>query len=444
MKMNERVAAAVRMLAEECVALEWGGVPESVRDRTLMVVFDTLGVMLTGAGTDEVRALGALYPEGGPAPLVGFSRMVGVEASCLVNGFSVCSLELDEGSKYARGHPGAHTIPAALSLAPGHSGSVWLSAVLAGYEVAARFGMATRLAPGVHPHGTWGATGAAAAAALLANRDAERIAAAIDTATGLTLAPHFDSALDGHPVRNLWVGAANVFGVTAARLAAAGLAENHGTASGTYGDLLGDLDEAYLTVPFGDRFEILNGYFKRHASCAYTHPAADAVLKMLDGAHINTGDIASVRVETFGIAAALNRTEWPTRLAAMFSIPYVVAVVLRDGAFPPAATDGDRRRDPEIRRIANAVSVDVAEEFNRRLPEHRGARVTVVFGNGTEVSAEVAQPVGDAAHESFGWGELRSKMEGLIGTDRSSSLERAVLGLESGSTDDLIQTLMEV
>lgn len=442
--MNERVAAAVRSLAEQCGSLEWAHVPEPVRDRTLMVAFDTLGVMLAGSRTEEARALAGRYHEIGSAPLVGFSRRTSVEGSCWVNGFSVCSLELDEGNKYAGGHPGAHTIPAALSLGHGKSGATWLSSVLVGYEVAARFGRATRLAPGVHPHGTWGATGAAAAAARLTDLDTDGIAASIDAATGLTLAPHFESALDGHPVRNLWVGASNVFGVTAARLAAAGLGQVFGTASDTYGDLLGEFDETEITIPFEDRFEIMHGYFKRHASCAYTHPAADAALKAVGTSQLDVGDIASVRIETFSVASALDGTEWPTRLAAMFSIPYVVAVVIRDGAFGPSATDRGRLADPEISRIAEAVSVVGTEEFDSRLPERRGARVIIVLRDGTKISAEVDQPVGDAAFEAFGWDQLRHKTTGLIGPDRTSTLERAVLALEDGSVDTLIESLEEV
>jgi len=442
--MNDRVAAAVRSVADQCASVGWSDVPEVVRDRTLMVVFDTLGVMIAGAGTKEVQDLSAQFSEGGSAPLIGFSRRTSVDAACWINGFSTCSLELDEGNKYAGGHPAAHTVPAALALGPGHTGGQWLSAVLSGYEVSARFGRATRLGRGVHPHGTWGATGAAAAAARLSNLDVDGIAAAIDAVTGLTLAPNFESALDGHPVRNLWVGAANVLGVTATRLAAAGVREVHGTAAGTYGGLIGELDETCLTVPFSTRYEIMHGYFKRHASCAYTHPAADAVLKLYEDSRIAMDSIESVRVETFGMAAALNSTEWPTRLAAMFSIPYVVAVALREGEFAPCATDEGFRSDPEIGRVANAVSVVATEEFDVRLPDRRGARVTVALSDGTERSAEVEQPIGDAAHQPFGWTELRAKMVGLIGTDRAMLLEQAVRDLEAGSFDEFSDALEAV
>jgi 2-methylcitrate dehydratase PrpD len=442
--MNDRVAEAVQTVAEQCSSIEWVDVPAPVRDRTLMLLFDTLSVMIAGAEINEVKAFAAQYTEAGSAPLVGFSRRTSIEASCWINGTSVCALELDEGSKYARGHPAAHSIPAALALGDGHAGSLWLAAVLGGYEVAARFGRATRLGTGVHPHGTWGATGAAAVAARLADLDTNEIASAIDAAAGLVLAPHFESALDGHFVRNLWVGAANIHGIAAARLAAASSAEIHGTASLTLGDLIGQLDETMLTTPFESRYEIMSGYFKRHASCAYTHAPADAVLDLLHASEIEPDAIESVEVETFSIAAVLDRKEWPTRLAAMFSVPFVVATMIREGEFGPSASDRNRRNDHDIARLAHSVRVYASDEFNDRLPERRGARVTVVLRNGTEKSAEVDQPVGDSAHHPMGWDEIRRKSASLIGSDRSLALERAVRELEHGSVDDLTDTVVAV
>lgn len=154
--------------------------------------------------------------------------------------------------------------------------------------------------------------------------------------------------------------------------------------------------------------------------------------------------IESVVVETFSIATALDGTEWPTRLAAMFSIPYVVATVMREGEFGPSASDWDHRRDQGIQRLAHRVTVVATDEFNNRLPERRGARVTVVSRDGTEISAEVEQPIGDAAHQPMGWGEIRAKSASLIGSDRSEVLEQAVRDLEYGSVDELIDALVEV
>jgi len=436
--MTETVADAVRTLGARSQELIWAEIPDQVRDRTLLVIFDTLGVMMAGAATPEVQALADHHPETGSAPLAGLGRWGSAFDSCWVNGFAVCSLELDEGNKYARGHPAAHVIPAALACGD-HDGKSWLVAVLAGYEVAARFGRATRLHHGVHPHGTWGATGAATTAAKLTGLDTDGVAAAIDAATGLSLAPHFESAFRGHPVRNLWVGAANSAGLAAARLAGAGTDRVDGTAATTYGDLIGTFDPVPLTVPFEERFEIMDGYFKRHAACAYTHPAADAALMLFEqDRRIKVEEVSSVSVETYQIASTLNRLEWPSRLAAMFSVPFVVAVTLLEGSFGPTATDEHHRSDPEVRDLAERVAVTATDEFERRLPERRGARVSVEMRDGSRRSAEVEQPVGDAAGQPFGWDQVRTKLTDLIGSERVADLERTLRDLESESIAPLL------
>jgi 2-methylcitrate dehydratase PrpD len=276
----------------------------------------------------------------------------------------------------------------------------------------------------------------------LAGLDSDRIAAAVDAAAGLALAPHFESALSGNPVRNLWVGAANTAGLAAARLAAGGMAVPGDTASFTLGQVLGDFDPTPLALPLAERFEILGGYFKRHASCAYTHAPADAILAMRENGPFEPDDVETVTVETFAIAAGLNRTEWPTRLAAMFSIPYVAAATLLDGSFGPEASSNARRADPVLGDLARRVEVKATDEFENRLPERRGARVTVQMHDGSKRSAEVEQPVGDSAHHPLGWDEIRTKLSDLVGTDRTTRLETTVQALPTQPVDTLLEELL--
>ncbi|HSI93830.1 MAG TPA: MmgE/PrpD family protein, partial [Jiangellaceae bacterium] len=253
------LTAAARELGAFAAELKLGSVAEPVRQATDLMVLDSIGVIVAGMRTDELRALlHQLDPPSGPARLIGAGRNAPVEAATLLNGTAACVLELDEGNKHARGHPAAHVLPIALSVGASMdaSGEAVLTAFLAGHEVAARFGRATQLAPGVHPHGNYGATGAAAAAARLLGLDADGIAAAIDAAAGLALAPPFKSALAGSFVRNTWLGVAGTHGLLAAQLAAAGLATVDGTAAASLGGILGSLDAVPLTERLGERYDI--------------------------------------------------------------------------------------------------------------------------------------------------------------------------------------------
>lgn len=415
-----------------------------LREPLTRTLLDTLGVTVAGALTAETQALVAAWdPPPGPARVFGARQRTVPETAAYLNGVSAVTLELDEGNKYARGHPASHTFPAALAVAQARdaTGPELAAALLAGYEVASRFGRATRLHPGIHPHGNWGTAGAAAAVARLMGLDGPTVAATLDVASATVLATPFEAALAGNAARNGWVGASNVSGIAAARMAAAGITGTDGLAGATLGGILGEFDTGELTTGLGERFDIERGYFKRHASCSYTHPPADAVLEILNGnPDLRHERVERITVETHSVAAPLNRTACPTRLAAMFSIPYVVSVTLVTGGCGPAAFDDSRRADPTVRRLMGVTRVVGTEEFDRRLPEERAARVTITLDGGTSLAAEVPNPVGDVAYHPFGIGEIREKLDGLLGRGAGEALEALARNLlECGSVDGALE-----
>ena len=248
--VDTTTARATAALGEWGSALRWSEVPAPVAQRLRLVLIDVLGVMLVGAREPEQQRLVEAWDlPPGPSPVVGGGRLTSVEAAAWLNAAALVRLELDEGNKYAKGHPAAHGFPAVLALAAAKDspGEDLLASLLAAYEVASRFGRSTTLRPGLHPHGSWGVPGAAAGCARLLRLDGDATAAAIDTASGMPVAAHFASALDGNRVRDAWMGAANLAGLSAARMAAAGVATNTGTAALSLGEILGTFDPERLT-----------------------------------------------------------------------------------------------------------------------------------------------------------------------------------------------------
>ena len=80
----------------------------------------------------------------------------------------------------ARGHPASHIVPTLLALAQsdGRDLEAVMGALVAGYEVGARVGMALGgFNPHLHDAGSWACVGAAAGAAhLLSEGDADAVA----------------------------------------------------------------------------------------------------------------------------------------------------------------------------------------------------------------------------------------------------------------------------
>ncbi len=427
-------AAALADLGAFTARLRWEALPDAVRDKAVLVVADLLGVTIAGARTTECRALLAAWdPAPGRASVIGAGRLTSADDAAWLNGTAACTLELDEGNKHAQGHPAAHLLFAALATAQTidntTTGAELLTAVVAGYEVAARFGRATRRRPDLHTHGHWGTAGAAAAVGRLRGLSAAEIAAAIDAATGLIYVTPWGVVLAGSFVRNLWIAGANVSGLIGARLAAAGLATPAGTAADTLGGVVGGLDPAELTLELGARFDITGGYFKRHASCSYTHPAADAALSLQHAHQLTAGDVAHVLVETHRLGMPLAPLSTQSRLAAMFSLPYVVAVALLDGVAGPESFDDDRRRDPAVLDLASLVEVRHDLELDRRLPAERATRLTITLTDGRRLTAEQPNPVGDADHHPFGAADVRAKLERLLGTPTAATVLEAAAAL---------------
>lgn len=425
---------AVARLGEFATRVDYEALPEQVRERARLVLLDLLGVAVAGARTPELRALLASWnPADGPARLLGTGRGAAPDAAAWLNGTAACALELDEGNKHAQGHPAAHVVFAALAelaSAPRRvSGRELLSAVVAGYEVAARFGRATERRAELHTHGHWGATGAGAAAARVRGLPPTKVGAAIDAAAGMVYVTPWSVVLAGSFVRNLWAAGSNVSGLLGARLAAAGVAEIDGTAGRVLGGVVGTLRTDRLTENLGMRWDIAGGYFKRHSCCAYTHPAVDAVLALRQRHGIGGDDVARVTVATHRLTLPLARLATGTRLAAMFSLPYVVAVAARYGRVTPELFSAEFRADRAILNLADRVEVRHDPDLDARLPAERPAVVTMELTDGRWLTAEQPNPIGDADHHPFDRLQVLAKLTGLIGSDDAARFAAAVEAL---------------
>ncbi len=412
---------AVEQLGSWVSHLQWSDVPADVAERLQFIWADYLTVASAGAQLPEYQALLNAWPLPlGPVPIPGTNFFTTAETGAWIIGATGVSLEQDEGNKFAKGHPAAHVLPAvlALGISIGATGEACALAVAAGYEVAARFGRATTPNPGVHPHGNWGVAAAAAGCSKLLGLDAIATAAAIDHGSGMGIAGHFSSAIDGNLVRNSWMGAAQMSGIASAYLAAAGSARNTGTAADSLGKILGTWDPAVLTEQLGERWDARSNYFKIHAACAFTHPPIDAIIELTaqhpELSSTPVSEFVSFEIDTHYLAVGLSDAQPASRLSAMFSIPFVSAVALREGHVTPVQHGEDRLNNKEILELAGLISVRHDPSLSARLPSERAARVRITLTNGITHETEVPNPIGDSEFAPLSRDDLVIKGECLI------------------------------
>lgn len=426
-----------QMLAKWVTDLEAEAIPTPVRDRVGLIIADTTGVIIGGASNDAVANLreswtSARTGESGLATVLGASsQRASRHRAAFLNGTSGTALELDEGHRYAGGHPAIHVFPALLADAEiGYGGSSeFVAAFVGGYEVAVRVAEAMApLADDYHPHGIWGAVGGAAAVARRRNFDSATTLTAMRIAANYAQHTRFETATEGATVRHAFAGMSNLTSLVAADQAEAGFtALQDGIARHLTAASIGGLDPAQLTDDLGTRWCVNEGYFKCHAACRYTHAALDALDRLVDTHDVGPTDVDSITAETYEAAARLNNQRPRNALQAKFSLPFAAATTLLSGGTGREAFS-DAAITPEALDLADRVTLQVAPDIEDRAPEERGARVSITTTDERTVTEEVRAARGGESNP-FSKSVLREKFTRLaqpsLGPERTRQLWQA-------------------
>lgn len=229
-------------LSQFAAELDYPALPAEVQDQTGWILADTIAAIVGGSAEPEMRALSKKLGGSGDSSVLGLGQSASADVAALLNGTAGTFLEMDEGNRFSRGHPAIHVIPAALALAEQRAIDArdFLSAVVVGYEVGSRIGAASRLRASMHPHGTWGTIGAAAACARLAGMDAQAMAETINIGASLTTATSKRTMLEGGLVRNVYAGMSNRQGLLALQLAESGFTGERDAVASLMGSIVSE------------------------------------------------------------------------------------------------------------------------------------------------------------------------------------------------------------
>lgn len=432
---------AAPVLARAAAQTRWAALPPSAQAMALDLFADALGIIAAGSVHDDMRALARqVAPSDGPATLIGEQRGVTLREAVLLNAATTTVLQRQDGYAHAKGHPASQLVPLQLALAEarGKSATEMLTAFVAGYEVAARVGRALGgVPPWLHDNGNWALIGVSAAAAhLLTGGDEARIAAAIDGASSLGLAFDRFTTASGATIHHLYPAMATTDALTAAEGAVAGLVPRPGALEAFYGPRFGTAFKADLLRsdigPDGwTAFEILNGYFKLHPSCAHLHGVNDAVDQLIAQENLTPDSFAAIDVETFGEAMEIDAHAPHNDLAARFSARATVAAAIVHGRLDDPGLTDLATLAPVMARIA----VRHDPTMDRHIPAGRPGRVTVQFRDGRKAVREVIFPRGTfevPASEAERREKAQRLLARLYGSDGAEKILAACRALGDG------------
>jgi 2-methylcitrate dehydratase PrpD len=314
-------------------------------------------------------------------------------------------LDFDDGHREAGIHPGCIMIPTALAVGEcmNTSGERILEAIILGYEVAIRVGVATGMAQfkrKIDAPSTCGVFGAAPTAGKLLGLSEPELANALATAGSQTpLSPsiwYYEPSM----VKSLPHALASQTGILSAMLAKEGFRGPLGMLEGRGGFCeVTCLPEKYkldkITEELGKKWRIMEVYFKFYPSCRWAHSAVDATFNILREQRIEPDDIAEITVKTYPAAAQLSLNEPKDDTTARLSIPYNVAAAIVYGELGVDQFKIDALNNPMVLQLARKVSVMTDESFKDRYPSARPTTLEIKLKNGSKYSNHVDFPLGE-------------------------------------------------
>lgn len=420
--------------------------PESVRLAKRFLI-DTLAAGIAGAHTDVAAivlraAQTSLEGASGSSVLWGRTATLPAPQAALVNGTATHALELDDFG--GCGHSGAVVIPAVCALAGrgGVSGKAALTAIIAGYDVAARVlegagGYRSHNDLGWHSSGTCGGFGAAAAAAKVLKLDAERFADALGIA-GTYTGGIWAFLADGAMTKRFHPGKASETGLSAALLAQAGMSGPRQVLEAEWGGFFSTYARGIATPEatlkgLGSEFRIARSGMKPYACCRGLHATLDALFEVMRETGAECKAIERMIVHgNEQVCVQFDRPKIGNLLDAQFSFQYALAVGAVSGRATLEQFSPSRASEPEVKRLMRVI--DVVADRTLKAGEYPPLEIRLTGGRSIERHIPFAK---GAPENPLSDDELHhkvvSQIEPVFGTARCGELLSCVSALEAVS-----------
>lgn len=418
-------------LAEFVVGLSGGNLPEDVADMAKKCIFDGLGNLYCGRYT----AMGKLILK----YLDAYSLSAAGEAKISLIGGGTASKEdamaaytvmarcadLDDGHRFAMGHPGSVLIPAVLTVGElkKKTAEELLAAVTAGYDVYCRIGAAVNPTSyrerGFDATGICGAAACAAAIGKLYDLNLEQMKNALGIAA-LFSGGLIEYQNDGSMGKVLCGCFAVRNGMEAVQLAERGFTGPDRVFEGSKGffqAFSNDPDDFGVLLNLGTDFKIKETYFKTHACMRGLHAAVDALLDIRKRENLAAADIAEMEVFTTPFVSRLSNPRPTTLIGAQCSLEFVLAAAMTWGHISREEVLAEALSRESVFELASRIKIRIDQETGRYVelhPSHWAAvRMAVRTKDGRIYEQWRSLPRGEAENP-FDWEALDEKFRRMI------------------------------
>ncbi len=405
--MNIITRSPTEHLCQFLAAVQYKDLPDYLVRRTEDLFLDWFASALAGKSGKPVSLIERFAVAMGPGQGVSENLISRTQTSpffaALVNGAASHYVEQDDLHNSSVLHPGTVVFPAVLAAAQdvNATGAELITAAVVGYECGVRIGefLGRSHYKIFHTTGTVGKLAAAAGVAHILRLDADRMQHSLGSA-GTMAAGLWEFLRDAADSKQLHTAKAAADGLMAAYIARDGFTGAKEILDGKQGMAAGmsrDSDVDRLTDGLGSRWATAETSFKFHASCRHTHPAADALLKLMQDHQISVFQIAQViaHVHQGAIDVLGPVTDPQTIHQSKFSMGFVLALIAHHGRAALADFTEPALKDPSIREFHDRVTMELDSRIDAAYPRHWMGRVTVQLKSGKTLECSVDTPKGD-------------------------------------------------
>lgn len=405
--MTDKVLAYIEKLS-------WVELPPEVRHQAKRCLLDGLGALIAGMTTPVGRLMNDFAADcfqGVTSHILVDGRRVSAVGAALAHGFAANALDIDDGYRLVKGHPGACILPVLLTaaeLTENASCTDFLTALVAGYEVGIRAGLILHASyPTYHGSGSWGVFGGVAAAGKVLGLHRETLRQAFGATEYHAPITPMMKCIDAPAMTKDGIGWSALVAMASVQMAQRGFTGIR--------PLFDEPCGTQSIESLGSRHEIMNLYFKPYAACRWAQPAVAGALQVVDEHRLEPARITRVRVRSFAAALAL-RSEAPRNTEeAQYNISFPLAAALVDRAVGPRQVLPPRLHDEQILALAQKVELESDAEFDAVFPAKTRAEVIIETSDGKEFRSGVVEPRWEPPDGLPSDAELTDKFKTLVG-----------------------------
>jgi len=417
-------------------------VPAEVKKKVTLCALDSLAALISGRH-QKVAKVTAKYAENnwpeGHSTIISSGETSSCKGAAFANAYAANALDIDDCGLYTKGHPGAQLLSLTLAIAENKdlNGKEFLSDLIVGYEIAHRVGRCWHNYYDVYrAGGSWGSIVCCALASKRFNLNKEEFLSALGIAE--YHAPYIPvmKAVSSPKMVKHGIGLGPLNGIMSAELAKLGF-------TGTPTMLFRDEYKKWFT-DLGTNYIVEKGInWKEYCSCAWTHPALDAVTKIMTNHEFFPEDVKKIEVETFNEASKLGTDIPETAEEAQFNLAWPIASLIIHEKVGPDQVSGEGLLNEDTINLANKINLKESDKLTRAYHMATKGEEEGMFGSSVEIRMNNGEVYdsgvveGNLKYPQPGWSKKRVKNKfieltsNVVGTRNAKKMTELIFSLSN-------------